>query len=77
MHTGAMGEVFGLDRAIERYKGTRPITLDHWYLECLLDSLTWVFNDRKQYPDQATPEYSALRELRGRLKDLYRQTFPS
>ena len=50
-HTGAMCEAFGLDRKIERYKGTRPITLYHWNLECLLDILNWVLNDRKQYPD--------------------------
>jgi hypothetical protein len=52
-----MGEAFGLDRTIVRYKGTRPITLDHGDLECLLDSLTWVLIDRKQYPNKVTPEY--------------------
>ena len=76
-HAGAMCEAFGLDRKIERYKGTRPITLYHWDLECLLDVLNWVLNDGKQYPDQEAPEYIALHELHVRLKDLYRQTFPS
>jgi len=76
-HAGAMCEAFGLDRKIERYKGTRPITLFPWDLECLLDILNWVLNDRKQYPDQETPEYIALHELHVRLKDLYKQTFPS
>jgi hypothetical protein len=76
-HTGAMGEAFGLDRKIERYKGKRPITLYHWDLECLLDVLNWVLNDKKQYPDQEVQEYIALHELHVRLKDLYRQTFPS
>ena len=76
-HTGAMCEAFGLDRKIERYKGTRPITLYHWDLECLLDILNWVLNDIKQYPDQETPEYIALHELHVHLKDLYKQTFPS
>lgn len=76
-HTGAMGEAFGLDRKIERYKGTRPITLYHWDLECLLDILNWVLNDRKQYPDQEISEYIALHELHVRLKDVYKQTFPS
>jgi hypothetical protein len=33
--------------------------------------------DRKQYPDQETPEYIALHELHVHLKDLYKQTFPS
>jgi hypothetical protein len=50
-HTGAMCEAFGLDRKIERYKGTRPITLYHWDLEYLIDILNCVLNDRKQYPD--------------------------
>ena len=76
-HTGAMGAAFGLDRKIERYKGTRPITLYHWDLECLLDILNWVLNDRKQYPDQEISEYIALHELHIRLKDVYKQTFPS
>jgi hypothetical protein len=76
-HTGAMCEAFGLDRKIERYKGTRPITLYHWDLECLLDILNWVLNDRKQYPDQETPKYIAVHEFHVRLKDLYKQTFPS
>jgi hypothetical protein len=76
-HAGAMCEAFGLDRKIERYKGTRPITLYHWDLECLLDVLNWVLNDRKQYPDQEAPEYIALHELHVHLKDLYKQTFPS
>ena len=76
-HTDAMGEAFGLDRKIEHYKGTRPITLYHWDIECLLDILNWVLNDRKQYPDQEAPEYIALHVLRVRLKDLYKKTFPS
>ncbi len=76
-HTGAMCEAFGLDRKIEHYKGTRPITLYHWDIECLLDILNWVLNDRKRYPDQEAPEYIALHELHLRLKDLYKQTFPS
>ena len=76
-HAGAMCEAFGLDRKIERYNSTRPITLYHWDLECLLDILNWVLNDKKQYPDQEVQEYIALHELHVRLKDLYRQAFPS
>ena len=29
-HTGSMAEAFGLDRKIESYKGTRPLTLYRW-----------------------------------------------
>jgi hypothetical protein len=29
-HTGAMAEAFGLDRKINNYKGSRPITLYRW-----------------------------------------------
>ena len=74
-HTGAMCEAFGLDRKIESYKGTRPISLYHWDLECLLDVLDGALNDKKQYPDHGTPEYIALNELRANLKQLYNQTF--
>lgn len=38
--TGAMAEAFGLDRKIENYKGTRPLTLYRWDLECLMDVST-------------------------------------
>ena len=37
-HTYAMAEAFGLDAKIERYKGTRPITLYRWDLECRFNS---------------------------------------
>jgi len=74
-HTGAMCEAFGLDRKIERYKGTRPISLYHCDLECLLDVLDGVLGDTKQYPDHGTPVYIALNELRANLKQLYKQTF--
>jgi len=36
-HTDSMVEAFGLDRKIEKYQGTRPITLYRWDLECLMD----------------------------------------
>ena len=36
-HTGSMSEAFGLDGKIEAYKGTRPITLYRWDLDCLMD----------------------------------------
>ena len=36
-HTYSMAEAFGLDRKIEAYKGTRPLTLYRWDLDCLMD----------------------------------------
>ena len=74
-HSGVMCEAFGLDRKIERYKGTRPITFYHWDLECLIDILDWVLNDRDQYPDHGRPEYVALDALRNSLKHLFKQTY--
>ena len=40
--TGWMAEAFGLDRKIENYKGTRPLTLYRWDLECLIDVIDWL-----------------------------------
>lgn len=36
-HTWEMAESFGLDARIERYKGTRPIGLYRWDMDCLTD----------------------------------------
>ena len=70
-----MCEAFGLDRKIERYKGTKPISLYRWDLECVLDVLDWVLNDERQYPDNGCPEYIALNDLRASLLYLYQQTY--
>jgi hypothetical protein len=74
-HTGAMCEAFGLDRKIERYKDTKPISLYRWDLECILDVLDWVLNDGRQYPDNRCPECIALNDLRASLLYLYQQTY--
>jgi hypothetical protein len=52
-HTGAMAEAFGLDRKIDSYKGTRPLTLYRWDLECLLDVI--VFALRTRGPTRTDP----------------------
>ena len=70
-HAYSLVEAFGLDRKIEAYKGTRPITLYRWDLECLLDTIACELDDPREYPDQAAPEYLALRRLGGRLRKEY------
>ena len=70
-HAYSLVEAFGLDRKIEAYKGTRPITLYRWDLECLLDTIACELDDPREYPDQAAPEYLALRRLGGRLREEY------
>ena len=47
-HTGSMAEAFGLDRKIEAYQGTRPITLYRWDLECLMDVIDCELGDPRQ-----------------------------
>ena len=70
-HTGAMAEAFGLDRKIDEYKGTRPITLYRWDLECLLDVIAVALEDEADYPDHSAPGYLALRALGERLRAEY------
>src|SRR4051812_46604669 len=48
-HTGSMAEAFGLDRKIENYKGTRPLTLYRWDLDCLMDVIDLAFRDERDY----------------------------
>jgi hypothetical protein len=70
-HTGAMAEAFGLDRTIESYKGSRPLTLYRWDLECLLDVIDVVLRDERKYPDRTAPGYLALKALGERLRREY------
>jgi hypothetical protein len=70
-HTGAMAEAFGLDRKIENYKGSRPITLYRWDLDCLLDVIDFALRDERDYPDRSAPGYLALQRLGDRLHQEY------
>src|SRR5438309_7671060 len=70
-HTGAMAEAFGLDRKIENYKGTRPITLYRWDLDCLMDVIDFALRDGRDYPDRSAPGYLALKSLGERLRREY------
>ncbi|MBI3946663.1 MAG: hypothetical protein HY321_12140 [Armatimonadetes bacterium] len=74
-HTWLMAEAFGLDGRIERYKGTRPIGLYRWDLDCLLDVLAVVLEYRPAYPDPDSPERAALERLRSRLQAEYNNAF--
>ena len=70
-HVYAMAESFGLDSKIEKYKGTRPITLYRWDLECLMDAIDFALDDEKDYPDKSASEFQALKKLGERLHDEY------
>jgi hypothetical protein len=70
-HTGSMAEAFGLDRKIEAYHGSRPLTLYRWDLECPMDTIESELGDPREYPDQAAPEYLALKRLGERLREEY------
>jgi hypothetical protein len=70
-HTGSMAEAFGLDRKIEAYKGSRPLTLYRWDLECLMDTIECELSDPREYPDKAAPEALALNRLGQRLREEY------
>jgi len=70
-HTYSMVEAFGLDRKIENYQGTRPITLYRWDLECLMDVIYLALRDEQDYPDQSSPAYLALKSLGERFREEY------
>ncbi len=74
-HTGDMCEAFGLDRKIENYKGTKPITLFRWDLECLLDVIDLALKDQREYPGQSTQGFVALKNLGDRLRKEYNEIY--
>lgn len=74
-HTGAMAEAFGLDRKIENYKGTRPITLYRWDLDCLMDVTDLALRDARDYPDRSAPDYLALKRLGEWLRHEYEAVY--
>lgn len=74
-HTGEMCEAFGLDKKIANYKGTRSITLYSWDLDCILDILQMVLEDKREYPDQTDEGYIELQSLYVQLKQAYKETY--
>jgi hypothetical protein len=67
-HTGSMAEAFGLDGKIVEYKGTRPLTLYRWDLECLMDVIEVELANAAEYPDRDAPGYRALKRLGERIR---------
>jgi len=74
-HSCMMVEAFGLDRKIERYAGMRPITLYRWDLECLIDVIVCSLRDKREYPDESSPEYQVLAKLGERLQQEYKTVY--
>ena len=74
-YTGDMCEAYGLDGRIYKYKGTRPIALYRWDLDCILDVIDLNLNDARNYPDQLSNGFMALSELRRTLKSEYQKTY--
>ncbi len=72
-HTWWMCEAYGLDRKIDAYKGTRPITFYRWDLDCILDVLAMALT--KEYPDKNDAGYIKLSELYADLKKAYQETY--
>jgi len=74
-HTGAMAEAFGLDRKINNYKDSRPITLYRWNLECLMDVIDLALKDERDYPNRSSSGYLALKRLGDRLHHEYESVY--
>ena len=68
-HTEHMVESFGLDTKIEKYKGVKPISLYSWDVDCILDVLDFVLNDKEEYPDKNDEGYIALKKLYTRIEN--------
>ncbi|OQX76914.1 MAG: hypothetical protein B6D64_09035, partial [Bacteroidetes bacterium 4484_276] len=74
-HTWQMCEAFGLDSKIDNYKGTRPISLYSWDLDCIIDVLDMALDDEDEYPDKNNEGYTKLHELNMYFKKAYKETF--
>jgi len=74
-HTWSMEEAYGLERRIDQYKGKRPIGFYRWDMDCLIDVLSMALDDSKEYPDQNSSGYLALKNLHERLKSEYEGNF--
>lgn len=74
-HVGMMAEAFGLDRKIDQYAGTRPLTLYRWDLECLIDVIVLALRDKREYPDESSSEFKAMANLGERLRQEYKGVY--
>ena len=69
-YTWAMAEAYGLDTRIERYKGSRPIGLWSWDLDCLEAVLDSTLRDCR---DPDSKEYRILKSLKDKINALLDQ----
>ena len=69
-YTWDMAEAYGLDKKIERYKGTRPIGLWSWDLDCLEAVL---YNALHDCQDSNSQQYRNLRQLQTKIHALLEQ----
>ncbi len=56
-----------IDRKINNYKSSHPITLYRWDLECLMDVIDLALKDERDYPNRSSSGYLALKRLGDRL----------
>jgi hypothetical protein len=70
-----MAEAFGLDRKINNYKGSHPITLYRRDLECLTDVIDLALKDERDYPNRSSSGYLALKRLGDRLHHEYESVY--
>ena len=64
-----MVESYGLDRRIANYKGTRPIGLWRWDIDCLVDTIDSALDDPEFYSSHETTGDLAIKALQDRLKE--------
>ena len=68
-----MVEAFGLDRRIEAYSGKRAMSFYRWDLDCLSAVIDNALRDTREYPDEGSLSYAALKRLQERLSEEYRR----
>jgi hypothetical protein len=73
-YTWAMAEAYCLDTRIDNYKGTRPIGLWNWDLDCLEAVLDDVLKD---YQATDSPEYQAMQSVIAKINALLDQAYPN
>ena len=73
-YTWDMAEAYGLDKKIERYKGTRPIGLWSWDLDCLEAVL---YNALRDCQDSNSKQYQNLKRLQTKIQSLLDQARPN
>ena len=73
--TWHLAEAYGLDRRIEKYKGTRALRLYRWDLDCLEDATALALDDDREYPGKSGESYKAMQALHERIKHIRAQAY--